>query len=79
MLSLTIDLPPEITADEARLLLALKLFETHRVSIGKAAQIAGYSKTAFMEVASKHGVPVFDYPPGELEREAHNTWEAHNA
>ncbi|MBI1785349.1 UPF0175 family protein [Candidatus Sumerlaeota bacterium] len=69
MVSFTLDLPPEITADEARLLLALKLIETHRISLGKAAEIAGYSKAAFMEVASKHGMPVFDYAPGDLERE----------
>ena len=69
MFSLTLDLPPDITADEARLLLALKLFETHRVSIGKAAEIAGFSKAAFMEIAGKYGVAVFDYPPGDLERE----------
>jgi predicted HTH domain antitoxin len=69
MATLTLSLPDEITADEARLLLALKLFELHRISIGRAAEIAGYSKAAFMEVASKHGVPVFDYPPGDLERE----------
>ena len=69
MVSLTLDLPPEITAEEVALLLAVKLFETHRVSLGKAAQIAGYTKAAFMEVASRHGIPVFDYPAGDLERE----------
>ncbi len=70
MLSLPIDLPPDISVEEARLLLALKLYEEHRVSLGKAAEIAGYSKVAFMEVAGKHGVAVLDYPPGEVEREA---------
>lgn len=69
MIHLTLDLPPDITPDEARLMLALKLFDEHRVSMGKAAEIAGYSKPAFMEIAGKHGVPVFDYPEGDLERE----------
>lgn len=69
MLSISLDLPPEITSDEVRLLLALKLFETHRVSMGKAAEIAGYSKPAFMEIAGKYGVAVFDYPEGDLEKE----------
>lgn len=69
MVSITLDLPPEITPEEARLLLALKLLETKRVSIGTAARVAGYSKAAFMEIASKNGVAVFDYPPGDLERE----------
>lgn len=70
MLSLSLDLPPDISADEARLMLALKLFEEHRISMGKAAELAGYSKSTFMELAGKHGVAVFDYPAGELEREA---------
>ena len=69
MVSLQLDLPPDITADEARLLLALKLYEEHRISLGKAAEIAGYSKRAFMELAGKHGVAIFDYAPGDLERE----------
>jgi predicted HTH domain antitoxin len=70
MSKVTLTLPDDVSTDEAKLFLALKLFELHRVSIGKAAEIAGYSKAAFMEVASKHGVAVFDYPAGELEREA---------
>lgn len=69
MLSLSLDLPPDISADEARLLLAIKLFELHRVSLGKAAEIAGYSKAAFIEIASKNGVAILDYPAGDLEKE----------
>jgi predicted HTH domain antitoxin len=69
MVNLSLDLPAEISANEATLLLALKLFEEHRISFGKAAELAGYSKSAFMEIAGKHGVAVFDYPLAELERE----------
>ena len=69
MVSLTLALPDEISADEARLLLALKLFELHRISTGKAAEMAGFSKATFLEIIGKYGVPVFDYPAGELERE----------
>jgi predicted HTH domain antitoxin len=46
------------------------LWETRRLSLGKAAQLAGYSKRAFMEILGKHGVAVFQYPPEDLEREA---------
>ena len=68
-MTLSIDLPPEITVQEARLALALKLFEEHRLSLGKAAEIAGHTKAAFMELAGKHGVAVFDQPVGDLSRE----------
>jgi len=66
---LKVELPPEVPAEEARLLLMAKLFETGRLSLGQAARLAGYSKQAFMEQLANRGVPVFDYPPEDLERE----------
>lgn len=66
---LKLQLPPEISVEEAQLLLAIKLFETGRLSLGQAAKLAGYSKRAFMELLGKHGVPVFDYPADELQHE----------
>lgn len=39
------------------------------MSLGKTAEIAGYSKTAFGEVAAKHSVAVLNYPDGDLEQE----------
>ena len=69
MVCLQLDLPPGLSADEARLLLAIKLLEDHRVSLGKAAEMAGYSKTAFIEVIGKRGVPVFDFEKGDLGKE----------
>ena len=69
MTQLTIDLPPEVTQDEAKLLLAAKLFETRKLSLGQAAQLSGYSKNTFIELISKMGIPVINYPPEELDRE----------
>jgi len=69
MSELRVQLPPEITVEEAQLLLAIKLFETGRFSLGQAAKLAGYSKRAFIELLGKHGVPVFDYPADELRHE----------
>lgn len=67
MMALT--LPDDVTAEEARLFLALKLFDLHHVTLGRAAEIAGYSKAAFMEVSGKFGVAVYDHPPGDLDEE----------
>ena len=69
MSQLTIDLPPGVSAEDARLLLSLKLFESERISLGKAAELAGYSKRTFMELLRKQGTPVIDYSPEELDRE----------
>ncbi len=69
MSALKLDLPPEITTEEARTLLAIKLYEMQKLSMGQAAKLAGYSKRAFMEILGRHGVPVFAYPPEELREE----------
>jgi predicted HTH domain antitoxin len=66
---LNLNLPPEVSASEARLALAVKLVELDRLSTGQGAILAGLSKSAFLEMMGKLGVPVFAYPPEELDRE----------
>ena len=55
MAEATLKLPPDVSADEARLLLAMKLYETGRLSLGKAAEFTGYSKRTFIELLGKAG------------------------
>jgi predicted HTH domain antitoxin len=69
MKTLQIELPLEISEDEVRLLLAIKLYELGRLSLGQAAKLAGYSKRTFIELLGKHGVPVVSYLPEELQEE----------
>lgn len=69
MSQLTVDLPSHVSSDEARLLLSIKLYEDKRISLGKAAEIAGYSKRAFMDLLSKKGIPVINISPEDLNRE----------
>jgi len=66
---LVIELPSKVQKEEAKLLLAIKLLETGKLSLGQAAKFAGYSKGAFMELLAKYGVSVFDYPAEDLEQE----------
>lgn len=47
---LKLELPSNLTKDEVLTLLAVKLYETGRVSLGQAAKLAGYSKHAFIEI-----------------------------
>jgi predicted HTH domain antitoxin len=68
-IELTLDLPPQITKDETQTLLSIKLYETGRLSLGKAAELAGYSKRAFLEVLAHHQVSVFDYSPDDIRKE----------
>lgn len=66
---LTLELPSNLTKDEAQILLAVKLYETERISLGQAAKLAGYSKRAFIEILGKNNVPVFNYSPDDLREE----------
>ncbi len=72
MTMVTLPLPDSVSQDEARLLLALKLFETGRLSCGQAAELAGQSKRAFMELLGRHGIPVFNSAANEVARDLHN-------
>ncbi|MBZ8180924.1 UPF0175 family protein [Oscillatoria salina] len=69
MNNLSIELPPHISSSEAKLFLAAKLYEVGKLSLGKAAELAGYSKSTFIEVISKMGIAVINYPAEDLERE----------
>jgi predicted HTH domain antitoxin len=66
---LKVDLPSNLSGDEAKLLLAVKLYEVGKASLGQAAKLAGLSKRAFVEVLGLYKVPVFNYSPEELRQE----------
>lgn len=66
---MTVTLPPNLPADEARLFMALKSFEVGRITLGQAAKLAGFSKRAFMDVLARHRIPVMNHAPEDLERE----------
>ena len=63
------ELKVNLPEDEAKLLLAVKLYEVGKVSLGQAAKIAGFSKRAFMEILGRYRVPIFAYSPEELRQE----------
>lgn len=67
--TIELELPPQITKDEAQTLLAIKLYETDRLSLGKAAEVAGYSVRAFLEVLEHHKIPVIRYSPEDFRKE----------
>lgn len=66
---LTVELPLNVSHEEARLALAVRLFQQGRVSLGQAANLAGFSKRAFIDILGREGIPVIDYPPEELQKE----------
>ncbi|WP_414583529.1 UPF0175 family protein [Scytonema sp. PCC 10023] len=59
MNQVTIELPPNISIEEAQLLLAVKLFETGKLSLGQAAKLAGYSERTFIDLLVNNKIPDF--------------------
>jgi predicted HTH domain antitoxin len=70
--------PDEFEA-EARLLLALKLYETGRLSSGLAARLAGIPRGSFIVLLGRYGLSPFGETPDELESDlAHARSASHS-
>ncbi|MFC2188285.1 UPF0175 family protein [Fulvivirgaceae bacterium LMO-SS25] len=74
MKTITIDLPNSLDLNdkEARMIFASKLYEMGKLSLGQAAELAGYSKRTFMELLANYGVSIFNYSPDELDQDLKN-------
>jgi len=79
MKSLVLDLPDNVDIDEreVKTLLAAKLFEKGTLSMGQAAELAGYSKRTFMELLGNYNVSVFNLDEAELEKDILNAKNYH--
>lgn len=79
---LTIPYPPDLLLslkasrddfeDEARLLLAVKLYEMGRVSTGMAAHVAGIDRVSFMFELYRFGLSPIGVDADELEQDLAN-------
>ena len=83
---LQIEYPPELlwalqqSADEfeaeARLLLAVKMYETGKLSTGLAARLAGVPRITFMFLLGRYGLSPFGETPDELQKDIDNASRA---
>jgi predicted HTH domain antitoxin len=62
----------EISDFEIKMIVASKLYELGKLSSGQAAEVAGLSKRAFLELLGKYNVSVFGYDERELEDDLKN-------
>ena len=86
MHTLTIEYPPEVLwalqqepqefESDARLLLALKLYEIGRLSSGMAARLAGVPRSAFIFLLGRYGLSPFGQSADELEDDLDNARRA---
>jgi predicted HTH domain antitoxin len=60
-----------------KVFLAAKLFEKGTLSLGQAADLAGYSKRTFMELLANYDVSIFNLDEAELEKDILNAKNYH--
>jgi predicted HTH domain antitoxin len=71
MKTFTVNLPDSIDLDNSDLsmLVASKLYEQGRLSLGQAADVAGLTKRSFAELLAKYEVSIFNFPASEIAKD----------
>lgn len=77
MKTLSFIVPDKIDERDTKTLLAAKLYEKGDLSLGQAAELAGYTKRTFMELLANYQVSVFNYSAEDLEKEILNARNYH--
>jgi predicted HTH domain antitoxin len=74
MKTLTFNVPDSFDLDdkEVAMLLATKLYEQGKLSLGQAAELVGLTKRTFAELLGRYNVSIFNYPSSDLSRDAKN-------
>jgi len=67
-MTLQVKLPSisDLTENEIKIILAGELYEREKLSLGQAADLAGLSKRAFIEIMGKYGFSVFSKSVDDL-------------
>ena len=69
---LTIPDSVELSDREAKMLVASKLYEKGKLTLGQAAELVGLSKAAFIELLADYDVSFINYPTSDLTSDIEN-------
>jgi predicted HTH domain antitoxin len=74
MKTLTVNLPDSLDLDNSDLsmLIASKLYEQGKLSLGQAAELAGLTKRTFAELLAKYEVSIFNFPASDIAKDVSN-------
>jgi predicted HTH domain antitoxin len=74
MKTLTINLPDTLEMDDRELLMivAARLYEQGKLSLGQAAEVAGLTKRTFAELLGSYNVSIFNFPASDLSKDVAN-------
>lgn len=79
MKTIQFTIPDTVDLDdkEAKMLLASRLYEKGKLTLGQAASIVGLSKRTFMEILGNYDVSVFNFPESEIGYDIKNARDYH--
>ena len=74
MKTLTINVPDTLDVDDRELVMivATRLYEQGKLSLGQAAEVAGLSKRTFAELFGSYDVSIFNFPASDLSKDVAN-------
>ncbi|MDI6804375.1 MAG: UPF0175 family protein [Bacteroidota bacterium] len=74
MKTLTLHIPDTVDLDdkEVAMLVATRLYEKGKLSLGQAAELVGLTKRTFAELLVRYDVSIFNYPASDLSRDVKN-------
>ena len=74
MKTLTLNVPDTLDVDDKDLamLVATRLYELGKLSLGQAAEVAGLTKRTFAELLGKYNVSIFNFPATDLSKDVAN-------
>lgn len=62
----------DVNSADLSMIVASRLYEQGKLSLGQAAEIAGLTKRAFAELLGRFNVSIFNYPESDLSRDVAN-------
>jgi predicted HTH domain antitoxin len=71
---LTLNIPDSLDVDnrDLAMLVATRLYEQGKLSLGQAAELAGLTKRTFAELLGSYDVSIFNYPASDLLKDVVN-------
>lgn len=71
---LTLNIPDDLDLDnmQVAMLVASKLYEQGKLSLGQAAELAGLTKRTFAELLGNYNVSIFNHPASDLSNDVAN-------
>ena len=80
MRTITLNMPDSLAMEnrEVAMLLASRLYEQGKASLGQATEVAGLTKRAFAEILGSYNVSIFNYPASDLSRDVANVSTPYN-